>query len=220
MSTYMTQQPHLLHVDPKTLRANPWNTNVVSPDNEAKIDASLKRLGMFKPIIVRTLDSGELEILGGEHRRDSAARLGMATVPVINLGRVDDKRAKEVGIVDNGRYGNDDTLQLAQLLESLGTPEELAAFMPYSDTDFDSIFSSSTIALDDLDLPDDDAPPSVPKERAVQTHQIMRFKVPSGDVAAVTEKIEKIMKRQRFTEEDSLANAGNALVHIMLAAEV
>lgn len=117
---------------------------------------------MFKPIVVRTLASGELEILCGEHRRNSAIRLCMATVPVVSLGLVDDKRAKEIGIVDNGRYGNDDTLQLAQLLESLGTPEELAAFMPYSDTDFDSIFSSVTIALDDLDLPDDDgAPPSV-----------------------------------------------------------
>lgn len=31
-------------------------------------------------------------------------------------------------------------------------------------------------------------PRRIPKERAVQTHQIMRFKVPSGDVAAVTER--------------------------------
>lgn len=201
--------------DPRSLRPNPWNTNVVTPENEAKIDASLKRLGMFKPVIVRELADGTLEILGGEHRKDSAIRIGMGEVPIINLGSISDKKAKEIGLVDNGRYGNDDTLQLAQLLEELGTAEEMASFMPYSDGDLASIFASTNIALDDLDLPDDDdAAPMLPKERAVQTHQIMRFKVPSGDVATISDLIEKTMKQQGFTDEDSLANAGNALVHI------
>jgi len=209
-----------LELSPESLKHNPWNTNVVSPENEAKIDASLARLGMFKPIIVRELADGSYQILGGAHRRDSAIRLKLDTVPVTNLGRIDDQRAKEIGLVDNGRYGNDDTLRLAELLDGMGSPDDLATFMPYTDADFASIFSSVNIALDDLDIPDDDAAPSVlPKEAAVQTHQIMRFKVPVEDVGAVTDLIEATMKAQRFTEDDSLSNAGAALVHLLTSGK-
>jgi hypothetical protein len=209
----------LQDIDPRLLQPNPWNTNVVSPDNEAKIDASVKRLGMFKPIIVRTLPDGTLQILGGAHRRDSAIRLHMTTVPVINLGIIDDKKAKEVGIVDNGRYGEDDTLGLAELLESLGSPGELAEFMPFTNADFESIFASSNIALDELDLPDESGSPAPsPATKPAQTHVVMRFKVPLGDDGMIADAIAQVQKQQGFTDEDALSNAGNALVHIFKRA--
>lgn len=206
-----------LSADPKSLRPNPWNTNVVSPENEAKLDESMKRLGVFKPIICRELADGSLEILGGEHRNDSAIRLGLSEIPVINLGRISDKRAKEVSLVDNGRYGADDTLSLAALLEDLGDVDELSSFMPYSDVDLTSIFASTSIALDELELPENEELPkgSLP-EKAVQTHQVLRFKVPVQDAAELSALIEHIMKTQGFTTEDSLSNAGNALVHLLL----
>jgi ParB-like chromosome segregation protein Spo0J len=210
----MSEQYKIEMRSPKRLNPNPWNTNVVSPDNEAKIEESIKRLGMFKPILVREVD-GELEILGGEHRALVAERMGIAEVPVINLGEISDQKAKEISLVDNGRYGSDDTLQLAELLEQLGSPDDLAKFMPYSDTELASIFSSVNIALDDLDLPDLDESPSLPKERPIQTSQVLRFKVPVEDVALITELIEKTMKVQKFTESDSLSNAGDALVYLL-----
>lgn len=210
------------NIDPQRLQPNPWNTNRVSPENADKIDESLKRFadvvpgGMFKPILVRELADGSLQIIGGQHRVESAMRLRLKQVPYFNLGRISDQRAKEIGLVDNGRYGEDDTLQLAELLEGLGTAEDIAKFMPYSDTDLASIFAATNIDIDDLDLPDDDESASLlPPAPKVQTHQIMRFKVPVEDVASVTQRIERVMKEQKFSEEDSLANAGNALVHIL-----
>jgi ParB-like chromosome segregation protein Spo0J len=215
----MNSSPAFDH--PRNLRPNPWNTNVVSPDNEAKIDESIRRHGFIKPIIVRTLADGTTQILGGAHRRDSAIRLGLTSVPIFNLGEIDDQKAKEIGLIDNARYGADDTLQLAQLLESLGTPDDLAAFLPYTDSDFASIFSSVTIALDDLDIPDDDhTAPSAPKVPAVQTHQVMRFKVPAEDCKDLQQKIEKVMKRQGFSDSDQLTNAGDALVWLLNQVEV
>lgn len=202
-------------LDPSTLAPNPWNTNIVSSENQQKLEASVKRFGMFKPIVVREVD-GKLQIIGGEHRWDAARALGHAEVPVVNLGRISDKKAKEIGLVDNGRYGADDTLQLAQLLDGLGVQaDELSSFMPYSESDFASIFSSVNISLDDLDLPDDAETPIVPATKPAQTHQIMRFKVPVDDVGAITDLIEKTMKEQRYTDEDSLSNAGHALVHLL-----
>lgn len=201
---------------PASLVPNPWNTNVVSPDNEAKLEESIRRFGMFKPVVVRELDDGSLQIIGGEHRASAAQRMGIKTIPVVNLGRIDDHRAKEISLVDNGRYGADDTLQLAELLEGLGKVDELASFMPYSETDFASIFSSVNIALDDLDLDDaEETAPSLPKEKPIQTHVVMRFKVPVDDQSWIVDLIEKTMKCQKFTDEDSLTNAGDALVHLL-----
>jgi ParB/RepB/Spo0J family partition protein len=214
----MTNNIKLEMLAPDQLKPNPWNTNIVSPENQHKLEESVKRFGVFKPILVRELTDGTLQIIGGEHRWDAAKSLGHAQVPVVNLGRISDKKAKEIGLVDNGRYGADDTLQLASLLEDLGVAaDELASFMPYSESDFNSIFSSVNIALDDLDLDDDAELPTLPAQKPAQTHQIMRFKVPLEDVGALSDLIEKTMKEQRFTDEDSLSNAGNALVHLLLA---
>lgn len=200
---------------PERLSPNPWNTNVVAPENMQKLEASITRFGMFKPIVVREVDGG-LQIIGGQHRWEAAQALKMAEVPVVNLGRLTDKKAKEISLVDNGRYGADDTLQLAELLDDIGVgAEELASFMPYSESDFASIFSSVNISLDDLDLPDEDEVPRSAATKPEQTHQIMRFKVPLDDVATLTEMIERTMKEQKYTDEDSLSNAGNALVHLL-----
>lgn len=203
-------------LSPDRLMPNPWNTNVVSPENQSKLENSVRRFGMFKPVVVRQLEDGSLEIIGGEHRWEAAKALGLKDIPVVNLGAISDKKAKEISLVDNGRYGADDTLQLAELLEDIGVgAEELADFMPYSESDFASIFSSVNIALDDLDIDSDDEIPKTPTAKAVQTHQIMRFKVPVDDVSVITDLIERTMKEQRFTDEDSLSNAGNALVYIL-----
>lgn len=201
---------------PDRLQPNPWNTNVVSPENQAKLENSLKRFGMFKPVVVRTLEDGTLEIIGGEHRWQAAKSLKLKEIPVVNIGVVSDTRAKEISLVDNGRYGADDTLQLAEVLEDIGLDaNELAGFMPYSEQDFASIFSSVNIDLDDLEIDDGDKTPNATPQKAVQTHQIMRFKVPVDDASVITDLIERTMKEQRFTDEDSLSNAGNALVFLL-----
>lgn len=207
----------IIQVKPENLVPNTWNTNSVSPDNEAKLEESLRRFGVFKPVIVRELENGTLQIIGGEHRAKVAKRLGYDQIPAVNLGKVDETTAKEIGLVDNGRFGEDDSYKLAELLNSLGPIEDIASFMPYSEADLNSIFTNTSIALDeldDLDLPSDDI--ELPAERAIQTHQIMRFKVPIKDVDTITQKIERVIKEQGFNDSDSLTNAGDALVHIML----
>lgn len=210
----MTTNLKMQNVPIDSLAPNPWNTNHVSPENEHKLDESVKRFGVFKPIIVRTLPDGTYEILGGEHRWGAAKRLGYTEIPIVNLGEISDKRAKEIGLADNGRYGDDDTLQLAGLLKELGA-EDVASFLPYTDTELDSIFSSSTISLDELDNEDDPSLPDLPSVSATPTTQVMRFKTPIEDVAWITQLIEHTMKAEGFKSEDSLSNAGNALVHIL-----
>ncbi len=213
----MNQLPTQSTVATASLRPNPWNTNHCSPEAEEKIRNSIRRFGLFKPIVVRTLDDGTLEILGGEHRWQAAQDLGMTTVPVVNLGKVPDKTAKEIGLVDNGRYGEDNAVELAQLLRELDV-SEVSSFMPFSNDELASIFATETINLDDLTFDTESDTPTlaeIPDSPPVQTHQILRFKVPLDDAHRVYEVIERVMKEQGFTKEDSLTNAGNALVHIL-----
>ncbi|MDH2045677.1 ParB/RepB/Spo0J family partition protein [Acinetobacter johnsonii] len=204
-----------LQLDPKLLKPNPWNSNIVSPTNEAKLEESIKRFGMFKPIIVRELPNGDYQILGGEHRAAAAERVGLTSIPVINLGKIPDKKAKEIGLVDNGRFGEDDSMKLLELIKEIGGPSEIIDFMPYSQSDLDEVFNSSIIALDDLDsLADMDDDIHLPETKSAPSHQVMRFRIANDDIDAVTKVIERIIKTEGFTESDSLTNAGDALVHL------
>lgn len=216
----MTKKLSVVEVPVSNLVPNSWNTNHVSAENEEKIKESLKRFGMFRPVITRERqDIDQLEILGGQHRWQVAKKLGYETIPVVNLGFIDDKTAKEIGLVDNGRYGEDDAFQLAELLKELGDADEIMSFMPYTNDEFDNIFQSANIVLDlDIDDGDEEINPLSMTDvlnKSVQTHQVMRFKVPVEDAEAIQKLIEVTMRAQNFTDEDSLANAGNALVHLL-----
>jgi len=214
-------QPQLLNLDPEKLVPNSWNTNIVSPDNEAKLEESIKRNGLFKPVVVREVN-GTYEIIGGEHRWHIAKKIGLSEIPVVNLGQIDDKRAKEISVLDNARYGADDTLSFAELLKTLGDVGELQSFLPFADEDLTTIFSSTDIALDDLDIdgnfesPGDQPDPEPPAAKAPKTHTQMRFKVSLGDAERLTALIAKTMKAQGFTTQDDLTNAGDALVHLLV----
>lgn len=215
----MSDQIEIIHVAPDRLRPNPWNTNkITDPANEEKLRESLRRFKFTKPIIVRTLPGGVLEILGGEHRWKAAVQMGsFATVPIVNLGLIDDQRAKEIGLMDNGRYGEDDALGLAGLLKELGN--DVMSFMPYSDMELQSILAASEISFDDLDSVDNDALPDLNAAKAAPANQLLRFKVPVEDVSWISNLIEKIQKTEGFKEEDSLSNAGHALMSLLKRAE-
>ena len=194
---------------------NPWNTNVVSPENQSKIEESIKRFGMFKPLVVRTLDDGRLEILGGQHRWEAAKALGIEQVEVVDLGKIDDKRAKEISLVDNSRYGSDDGLKFSELLRELDDVED---YLPYSETDLNQIFSAAQVDFDAIGL-NEESDEELEKKveeltRKAPEFQMMRFKVPLADAELVKGVIEGIIKLQGLKDSDSLVNAGDALVFL------
>lgn len=208
-----------LSISPDKLQPNPWNTNIVTPENEAKLDTAIKRFGFFKPITVREHADGHYEILGGEHRWEAAKRLGLKEVPIFSVGKISDKQAKEIMLADNARYGADDSISLAELLSEIGEPEEIQQYLPWTETDLTQIFSSVDIALDELELADDfDAEKEKASEAASKTpktHTIMRFKVAIPDAERITDMIARVQKTHDFTKADELTNAGDALVQLL-----
>ena len=207
--------------DVNKLVANDWNTNVVDVENERKLDNSVKRFGLYKPIIVRNDPDGPLlQIIGGQHRWESAKRVGIKKVPIINLGTISEEKAKEISLVDNGRYGQDDTLRLAELLNNMGNLEEITEFMPFDEEELNSIFASSEVDLDNLEIEIDDLEEPVSLKKPPQTHQIFRFKIPVGDAESVSDFITAVMSEQGFKNDDDLTNAGDALVYIVGRAKL
>lgn len=202
------------YLSPGLLKPNPWNSNKQSHDDEIKLENSISKLDFFKPIIVRQLDDDSLQILGGEHRYRMAVKKKIEEIPVVNLGKLSDEDAKYVGLIDNLRYGTDDSIMLAEVLGDLDM-DELLKITSYSESDISSIFSSIDIDLGDLHLDEkENETPILPTTPIAQTAVLQRYKVPVEDSAMIEKVIEKIMKREGYTSEDSLSNAGHALVFL------
>lgn len=202
-----------IKVNPAELAFSPWNVNSVSPENQKKLEQSIRRNGIFRPVVVRELPDGSLQVIAGEHTTKAAIKLKMAAIDVYNLGAIDDRRAKEISIIDNQHYGVEDAFGLAGLLKEID--EDPAAFLPYSDEDLTEIFKASHIDLDALEMPDDDLGRGDVEEeltRAPQTHQIFRFAVPLKDAEFVTRCMDAIVRRQGFKSKNSMESAGDALV--------
>lgn len=211
----------ITYLDPASLRENPWNPNQVDAINEEKLINSIDEIGLFKPILCRELEDGSLEILGGQHRNRAALLKGMTEVPVLNLGPIDEKKAKKIGLIDNGRYGEDDIERLAEVFAEIGSADEIVSILPIDISEFENIFGKDDgdldyddLSGDDLDgiTADSDAAADLDTSVNLKTHQIMRFKVALEDAPAIEGFIRKIQREQGFTDSDSLTNAGDALV--------
>ncbi|BBI61696.1 chromosome partitioning protein ParB [Vreelandella sulfidaeris] len=192
----------------------------MSSENEAKLRNSIRRNGLLGAIVARELNDGSLEIIGGEHRVEIAIEEGIEKVAVHNLGFLPDDKAKELMLLDNGRYGQDDAFELAALLDELSVDVDLASFMPHSSEDMDKLLTTTNIDLDALDDElnsdlEDVAVTSEKRETPTQTHQVLRFKVGMDDVDRVQRVMNRIMAEQGFSESDSMTNAGDALVHLV-----
>lgn len=216
MSMQKTQQ-----VDPNSLAFSPWNINSVPEENQRKLEESIRRNGIFRPVVVRELEDGTLQVIAGEHTTRAAISLGYETIDVYNLGPISEVRAKEISVVDNQHYGHEDSFGLAGLLKEF--EGDVGDFMPFDDEDLKAIFRASSIDFDSLELPDssEEIPattgsnPADDLAVAPVTHQIMRMKVPIGDAEFVTRCLDNVMKRQGFKGGDSLSNVGDALVHVL-----
>lgn len=210
-------------IDPRTLKPNPWNPNSVSPANLVKLRKSIEDLGFVTAVVVRSLADGSLQILGGQHRTEVALDMGLKKIPVLNLGPIDDIKAKKIGLIDNSRYGTDDSIPLAKLLEEIqaDTPD-LTTFLPIQSEDLQVIMRAVDINLDDLEVKpggdgeEDPAPTDGRVERPIQTHDVLKFRVAVRDAEAITALIEKTIKREGLSGADDMTLAGSALAILLL----
>ena len=213
----------ILQVEVARLRPNPWNTNSVGAQNFEKLKGSIEKLGFFKPILARELDGGQFEILGGEHRCRAAMEQGISAVPVISVGKISDLVAKQMSLVDNERYGEDDQVALQRLIEEIQSEldYQLSEIAPYDDELAATLARESAIDLEMLEALSRGDEEPVEKdsrekaERVGAEHQTMRFKVTFDASDRVTETIKSIIKEQAINTGNDMENAGEALVWLV-----
>jgi ParB-like chromosome segregation protein Spo0J len=197
----------------RDLVPNPFNPNRVDPHMLDRLRTSLDRLGTFKPVVVRELQDGSYQILGGYHRVLIAQERD-ENVPVVNLGVVPDQTAKEIALADNHSWGQNDPALFNDLMRSMDVDlAELSTFLPghYEDIQVD-LSAVTEIDLDSLGLePELDEPAA----RPTPTHTTLKFRVPLEDAERITELVQNTVIEQGFDGGSSQENAGDALVYLL-----
>ena len=191
----------------KDLVPSPFNPNVVDPINLDKLRESLKRLGNFRPVIVRDVGNQQ-QVIAGWHRT-LIAQEDDAMGPIINVGVIDDQKAKEICLADNARYGSNNADLFSDLLSSMEVSlDELSEFLPGH---FDeATFDNTDVDLDSLDVEVDRKPKD-------STHTTLKFRVPIVDANVITEKVNQVVDERGLSENNSSTEAaGEALLWIFL----
>ncbi len=218
-----------LEVETGKLIPNGWNTNSVPVLNMDKLKESVTQLGMFKPVVVR--EKGEMyEILGGEHRWRAAVELGLPTIAIANLGVIDDIKAKQISVIDNERYGEDDADQFMTLLEEIqsATSYDFSDLAPIDDLLKDVMPTlSSEAAFRELEALSsemgmgtgmDESGSESLRERAeraeVASHQTMRFKVTTDGAELIESLIAAVIRDEGIKTGNKMEDAGEALIVI------
>ncbi|KMJ44971.1 hypothetical protein AB204_11545 [Xenorhabdus khoisanae] len=225
----MESKTKFLEVETGKLVPNGWNTNSVPLMNMDKLRESLTRLGLFKPIIVREVRD-KYEILGGEHRWRAAVELGMPTVMIANLGEISDSTAKQISVIDNERYGEDDADSFTRLLEEIQTDlsysfadlapvdDILKDVMPTISTEaaFRELEALSTEMGANTEM--DESGSELLRERAeraeVSSHQTMRFKVTTDAAEMIEAVIAAVIRDENIKTGNKMEDAGEALLFI------
>lgn len=215
----------IMLVEGSELQPNPWNPNSVGVENMEKLKASLQNNGFFKPVLVRELEDGTLEIIGGKHRVDAAMELGMA-VPVVNLGAIDDVKAKKFTLMDNDGYGENDSILLSKVLSDLAASgEDILSEMTYSNEELSELVDLATRVdldvLDELDDLDLDAPVELDKPKIdIESDSFKTVKV-KVDIA-VLEVFEDTLKAKaedlELDDSDMAVVRGKVFQHLLLEA--
>lgn len=213
----MTNKLTIHYGDPAELQPNPWNPNQMSAENEQKLFASLDK-GEFKPLLVRQLDNGSLQILGGEHRRQYYIERGKEA-PYINLGVISDERAKQITIADNVRYGYDDQYALNQILREIN--DVAVETLPIDEDELRSIMGSTHVDLDELVGLDDAGGHEIEEDRGTSTdimstlYKTLRVKISIDEFEDFERKLSRVIDRLGLHDSNQAINRGEALVAIL-----
>lgn len=128
-----------------------------------KEKASIVEFGFVDPVTVRSgSDKGALfkrkQIIDGEHRWKAGKELGMLEVPIVDLGRVSDARAKTLTELLNKLRGENDPMRWSEMVGQINAEEPgLVSFLPYQEQELEALIKSSEVDWNELN-PDNTEP--------------------------------------------------------------
>jgi len=150
-------------VDIGKIKPNPWNPNRQSAGMYANQLASIKLHGFIQPVIVREVKGG-YELVDGEHRLRAATELGMAKLPIWNLGPKTEAEAKMLTEVFIHLHGSPDLVLEAELIKALVEEHKvdidtLAHAIPLTTEQITELYQSLSFDWDAMQAPPPIPPP-------------------------------------------------------------
>ena len=121
----------LQEIDASEISPNPKQPRRTFDDEAlATLAASIRRLGLLQPVVVRRTDPGGYQLVMGERRWRACQRAGLVTIPALVI-ETDDRGALERALVENIHRQDLNAIEEAaayrQLLDEAGlTHEQLA----------------------------------------------------------------------------------------------
>lgn len=140
------------------IHPNPWNPNRQTERVEEAMAESISHYGMVDPLTVRPHPEkeGEYQIIDGEHRMQTCAKLGFSEIPVNVVSGLDETDAQKLTIIANETRGEADKMVLADLLNELAgsmSKEEFKVGLPYTANELDSIIGMGEIDWNVVNVP-------------------------------------------------------------------
>ena len=147
----------------------------------------------------------KLQIIGGAHRWKGACQLGMKKIPVRDLGRMSDEKAKVLTDVLNNTRGENDPLKWIEMVESVrDVAPELLELLPYKPEELNALLESGRVDWGELD--EQNATPHQNQQVDSQGKLYKKFTVsiPEATMAKVQDLMRKIKAAHKF-DNDALA---------------
>jgi DNA modification methylase len=165
------------------------NSRTHSDEQVAQIAASIKEFGWTNPILV----DGTNGIIAGHGRLAAARKLGMDTVPVIELLHLSESQKKALIIADNKLALNAgwDTTILSLELEALQETDFDLSLLGFSDKELNELLEPEVVE----GLTDEDAVPDAPvepKTKLGDIYQLGNHRLMCGDSTSI-DAVEKLM---------------------------
>lgn len=185
------------------LEKNPWNPNRMTEAMRTKIRESIGLYGFVDPLTVREVGFDRYQILDGEHRFDEGQRkpFGMTAFPCINLGLLDDAKAKKLTIIMNELHGQADPDKMGDLLASIladTSLDDLLIALPYDESVLAGYLQLPA-------LPSLGPSPSTAPDPAGGTKWVERlYRLPKEAALVVDEALEKAKDNQEIEQWQAL----------------
>jgi hypothetical protein len=190
-----------------SLDPNPWNPNVQSDFMFEKERESIRVHGFIDPITVRSgREKGPMfkrpQILDGEHRWKGGKLEGMTEVPIVDLGRVSDARAKVITEVMNKLRGENDPLRWSEMIMSIQAEEPgMLAYLPYEEAALTSILKSSEVDWGALDAENAEHHASQRKDAEGKLFKKFAVSVPEATMAQALDLMRRIKAAHKIDDD-------------------
>jgi ParB family chromosome partitioning protein len=110
----------IAHIDPSSLRANPFQPRREFDEEEIKsLAESIRAQGLLQPILVRPKETGTYEIVSGERRFRALKLLGNDKIPCIVKPGLSDREMMEMAIVENIQREDLNEIEKAEAYQKL-----------------------------------------------------------------------------------------------------